>query len=244
MQEYGKEAIIYLDTYTISGSKTSKIRWANNKMDKLGVKTTEYKPLIERNHQIEEQIMDISNEWLAMKKSGELSFMLGTVSFDEPFDRRYFIASNQEGDILGFVVCFPYESNRGYFVDITRRSKDAPLGIMEKLTIDMCKILKEDEVKEVSLGLAPLADIQGNSCVEGIIIHKIFKFMYKYMNSFYGFKALYDYKKKYNPSAWDSKFIAFSSEASIISIGYAMIKAKHPQGVRKLIFDRLLTFIK
>lgn len=244
VQEYGKEAIIYLDTYTISGSKTSKIRWANNKMDKLGVKTTEYKPLIERNHQIEEQIMDISNEWLAMKKSGELSFMLGTVSFDEPFDRRYFIASNQEGDILGFVVCFPYESNRGYFVDITRRSKDAPLGIMEKLTIDMCKILKEDEVKEVSLGLAPLADIQGNSCVEGIIIHKIFKFMYKYMNSFYGFKALYDYKKKYNPSAWDSKFIAFSSEASIISIGYAMIKAKHPQGVRKLIFDRLLTFIK
>lgn len=244
VQEYGKEAIIYLDTYTISGSKTSKIRWANNKMDKLGVKTTEYKPLIERNHQIEEQIMDISNEWLAMKKSGELSFMLGTVSFDEPFDRRYFIASNQEGDILGFVVCFPYESNRGYFVDITRRSKDAPLGIMEKLTIDMCKILKEDEVKEVSLGLAPLADIQGNSCVEGIIIHKIFKFMYKYMNSFYGFKALYDYKKKYNPSAWESKFIAFSSEASIISIGYAMIKAKHPQGVRKLIFDRLLTFIK
>ncbi|AJH01221.1 hypothetical protein LF65_04690 [Clostridium beijerinckii] len=244
VQEYGKEAIIYLDTYTISGSKTAKIRWANNKMDKLGVKTTEYKPLVERNHKIEEQIMGISHEWLTMKKSGELSFMLGTVSLDKPFDRRYFIASNKEGDILGFVVCFPYGSKKGYFVDITRRSKDAPLGIMEKLTIDICKILKEDEVKEVSLGLAPLADIQGNSSVEGVIIHKIFKFMYKYMNSFYGFKALYDYKKKYNPSAWESKFIAFSSEASIISIGYAMIKAKHPQGVRKLLFDRLLTFIK
>lgn len=244
VQEYGKEAIIYLDTYTISGSKTAKIRWANNKMDKLGVKTTEYKPLVERNHKIEEQIMGISHEWLTMKKSGELSFMLGTVSLNKPFDRRYFIASNKEGDILGFVVCFPYGSNKGYFVDITRRSKDAPLGIMEKLTIDICKILKEDEVKEVSLGLAPLADIQGNSSVEGVIIHKIFKFMYNYMNSFYGFKALYDYKKKYNPSAWESKFIAFSSEASIISIGYAMIKAKHPQGVRKLLFDRLLTFIK
>ena len=64
------------------------------------------------------------------------------------------------------------------------------------------------------------------------------------MNSFYGFKALYDYKKKYNPSAWESRFIAYSSEAAMISIGYAMVKAKHPHGIRKLLIDRLLAFIK
>ncbi|MVX62613.1 DUF2156 domain-containing protein [Clostridium chromiireducens] len=244
VQEYGKEAIIHLDTYTISGSKTSKIRWANNKMDKLGIKVTEYKPLIERNQKIEEQIVNVSNEWLTMKKSSELSFMLGTISLDKPFDRRYFIASNPEGELLGFIVCFPYESHKGYFIDITRRSKDAPLGIMEKLTIEICKVLKEDEVKEVSLGLAPLADIQSSHSIEGITVYKFFKFMYKYMNSFYGFKALYDYKKKYNPSVWESKFIAFSAEASILSIGYAMIKAKHPQGIRRLLFDRLLAVLK
>lgn len=244
VQEYGKEAIIHLETYTISGSKTSKIRWANNKMDKLGVNVTEYKPLIERNEKIEKQIVNVSNEWLKMKKSGELSFMLGTISLDRPFDRRYFIATNSDGVVLGVIVCFPYKSQKGYFVDITRRSKDAPLGIMEKLTIDVCKILKEDNVKEVSLGLAPLADIQGGNSIESRIIYKFFKFIYKYMNSFYGFKALYDYKKKYNPSAWESRFIAYSSEASIISIGYAMVKAKHPQGIRKLLIDRVLTFIK
>ena len=244
VQEYGKEAIIHLDTYTISGSKTSKIRWANNKMDKLGIKVTEYKPLIERNEKIEKQIVNVSNEWLKMKKSGELSFMLGTISLDRPFDRRYFIATNSEGIVLGIIVCFPYESQKGYFIDITRRSKEAPLGIMEKLTIDVCKILKEDNVKEVSLGLAPLADIQGGNSIESRIIYKFFKFIYINMNSFYGFKALYDYKKKYNPSAWESRFIAYSSEAAMISIGYAMVKAKHPHGIRKLLIDRLLAFIK
>lgn len=244
VQEYGKEAIIHLDTYTISGSKTSKIRWANNKMDKLGIKVIEYKPLIERNKKIEEQISKVSNEWLGMKKSSELSFMLGTISIDKPFDRRYFIAINPEETVLGFIVCFPYKSQKGYFVDITRRSKDAPLGIMEKLTIDICKILKEDKVEEVSLGLAPLADIQCGKSMESVVIYKFFKYMYKYMNSFYGFKALYDYKKKYNPSAWEPRFIAFSAEASIISIGYAMIKAKHPKGLRKLLYDRILAFIK
>lgn len=244
VQEYGKEAIIHLDTYTISGSKTSKIRWANNKMEKLGIKVTEYKPLIERNQKIEAQISKVSNEWLTMKKSSELSFMLGTISLDQPFDRRYFIASNPEGEVLGLIVCFPYESQKGYFVDITRRSKEAPLGVMEKLTIDICKILKEDEVKEVSLGLAPLADIQSSDSIEGSTVYKLFKFMYRYMNSFYGFKALYDYKKKYNPSAWESKFIAFSAEASILSIGYAMIKAKHPQGLRRLLFNRVVSLFK
>lgn len=244
VQEYGKEAIIHLDTYTISGSKTSKIRWANNKMDKLGIKVTEYKPLIERNDSIEKQIVNVSNEWLRMKKSAELSFMLGTISLDRPFDRRYFIATNSEEQVLGIIVCFPYKSQKGYFIDITRRSKDAPLGIMEKLTIDVCKILKEDNVEEVSLGLAPLADIQCGNSIESRIIYKFFKFIYKYMNSFYGFKALYDYKKKYNPSAWESRFMAYSSEAAIISIGYAMVKAKHPQGIRKLLIDRLLPSIK
>ena len=110
--------------------------------------------------------------------------------------------------------------------------------------MDICKILKEDRVKEVSLGLAPLADIQSCNNIQSIIIHRFFKFIYKHMNSFYGFKALYDYKKKYNPSAWESRFIAFSAEASILSIGYAMIKAKHPQGIRRLLLDRLLELIK
>lgn len=46
------------------------------------------------------------------------------------------------------------------------------------------------------------------------------------------------------PLAWESKFIAFSTEASILSIGYTMIKVKHTQGLRRLLFDRLLAVLK
>jgi lysylphosphatidylglycerol synthetase-like protein (DUF2156 family) len=239
VQEYGKEAIIKLDTYSISGSKTSKIRWANNKMEKMGIKVTEYKPLISRSKIIDNQLFQISDEWLKMKKCGELSFMLGTLSLDKPFDRRYFIACDKHGVILGLIVCFPYKSQKGYFIDITRRRKDAPLGIMEKLTIDICKILKDDKVKELSLGLAPLADIQSSNKIESKIMYICFKFIYKHMNSLYGFKALYDYKKKYNPSAWEPRFIAFSADATIISIGYAIIKAKYHQGIIKMLFNKM-----
>jgi len=244
VQEYGKEAVINLETYTLKGGKTANIRWANNKMEKIGIKVSEYKPLINRNEIIENQINKISNEWLKMKKGSELSFMLGTVSLDKPFDRRYFTASNSEGIILGFMVCVPYKCKEGYFIDITRRSEDAPLGIMEKLTVDICKSLKEENVKEVSLGLAPLADIQRCNNIESIIVHRFFKFIYNNMNSFYGFKALYHYKKKYNPSIWEPRFIAFSSEAWIISILYAMLKAKNPQGIRGVMVDRISELIK
>jgi len=238
LQEYGKEAIINLDSYSISGTKAAKIRWANNKMDKLGIKVTEYKPLLNRDKNIEKQIHIVSNDWLKMKKSSELSFMLGSISLDKPFDKRYFIATNPEGIILGFIVCFPYKSKKGYFVDITRRSQDAPLGIMEKLIIDTCKILKDDEVEEVSLGLAPLADIEYDKTIQSKLLYKTFKFIYENMNSLYGFKSLYEYKKKYNPSAWEPRFIAFSSKIFTPTLGYAILKAKNPKGIQGLIFYR------
>lgn len=244
VQEYGKEAVINLETYTLKGGKTANIRWANNKMEKMGIKVSEYKPLSNRDETIENQINKISDEWLKMKKGGELSFTLGTVSLDKPYDRRYFLARNSEGSLLGFMVCVPYKCREGYFIDITRRSEDAPLGIMEKLTVDICKILKEEKVKEVSLGLAPLADIQSCNNIESVIIHRFFEFIYNHMNSFYGFKALYHYKKKYNPSIWEPRFIAFSSEAWIISILYAMLKVKNPQGIRGILVDRISEVIK
>ena len=238
LQEYGKEAIISLDNFSINGTKAAKIRWANNKMNKLGIKVTEYKPLLSRDKNIEKQIHSVSNDWLKMKKSSELSFMLGSISLDNPFDKRYFIATNSEGIILGFIVCFPYKSKKGYFVDITRRSQNAPLGIMEKLIIDTCKILKNDDVEEVSLGLAPLADIGYDKNIQSKLLYKTFKFIYENMNSFYGFKSLYEYKKKYNPSVWEPRFIAFSSKVFTPALGYAMLKARNPKGIQDVLFYR------
>ena len=238
LQEYGKEAIINLNEYSLAGSKVAKIRWANNKMDKLGVCVSEYLPLIKRDENIENQINIISSDWLKMKGSSELSFTLGTISLDMPFDRRYFIAKDSDGNILGFIVCFPYISKKGYFIDITRRRQSAPLGIMEKLVIGTCEILKKDGVEEVSLGLAPLANINYDKNLQSIVLHGTFKFIYQNLNSLYGFKSLYNYKKKYNPSLWESRYIAFSSKVFTPQIGYAMLKAKNPKGIHNFIFSK------
>ncbi|WP_159433195.1 bifunctional lysylphosphatidylglycerol flippase/synthetase MprF [Clostridium cavendishii] len=229
LQECGKEAIIDLNTYNISDS----IIGFNDKVDKLEIKITEYKPAIKHDKYIEDQIYDISDEWLKMKGSNELSFMRGTISFDYPFEKRYFIAKTIDDKVLGIVVCLPYKFKNGYFIDMVRECKDAPYGIRENLVIEICKILKEEKVKEVSLGLAPFVDIEYKDNTESTFLYKAFKFIYKKMNSIYDFKELYDYKKKYNPSLWESRYIAVSSEISIPSLGYAMMKAKYTKGVKE-----------
>lgn len=238
-QEYGKEAIINLKEYSISGSKTAKVRWANNKMDKMGISVFEYKPHHKRDEEIEEQLANVSSEWLKMKNGSEFAFTMGTLSFDHPYNRRYFVAKDQENSILGFIVCLPYKQNTGYFIDMTRRRQVAPLGIMEKLVIGTCEMLKKEGVAEVSLGLAPLADISYDKTIQSRVLHGTFKLIYKSMNSIYGFKTLYDYKKKYNPSYWEPRYIAFSTKLFTPVIGYAMLKAKNPGGIRELLFSKV-----
>ena len=232
IQEYGKEAIIDLTTYSIAGTKAAKIRWAYNKMTKLGVTVTEYKASDMRNDNIEEQIQNVSEEWLKTKKSSELSFMLGRVSFEKIFDKRFFVAKDENGYVLAFVVCFPYNNKTGYFIDIMRRKQDSPLGIMEKLIIETCQLLKEEGVEQLSLGLAPLANIEYDRNTSSILLHGAFKFIYESMNSFYGFKSLYEYKKKFNPSSWNPRYISFYPKIFTPQIGYAIIKAKNPKGIK------------
>ncbi|MBW9172390.1 phosphatidylglycerol lysyltransferase domain-containing protein [Clostridium estertheticum] len=55
------------------------MRNAINHSSDLGITVSEYKPLEKRDKLIEQQINDVSDEWLKDKSSSELSFMLGAL---------------------------------------------------------------------------------------------------------------------------------------------------------------------
>ena len=119
--------------------------------------------------------------------------MLGTVSLDNPLDRRYFAAYDKENNMLGFIVFSPFAGEKGYYADVIRRENNAPIGGVEKITIEAFKKMKIEGVKWGSLGLDPLANV----VEEGKIAVKLLNFVYEKLNNFYGFKTLHHYKKKY-----------------------------------------------
>jgi len=220
----GEEAMFDLETYNLEGGKAAKIRNAINHASALGITILEYKPLEKRDKLIEQQINDVSDEWLKNKNSSELSFMLGTISLDNPMDRRYFAAHSNKKKMLGFIVFSPFAGGKGYLADITRRRNNAPIGVMEKITIEAFNKMKLEGVKWGTLGLAPPVNATDEEGITG----KLLKLVYEKLNSFYGFKGLYHYKKKYSPTVWENRYIVYYPKLFTPKIAYSIIKAQNP----------------
>ncbi|MFL0266987.1 phosphatidylglycerol lysyltransferase domain-containing protein [Candidatus Clostridium radicumherbarum] len=233
--KYGEEAMFELNTYNLKGGKAAKIRNAINHASALGITVSEYKSLEHRDKLVEQEIENISKEWLKDKKSSELSFMLGTTSIDNPMDRRYFTAYDSEHKMLGFIVFSPFLGGKGYYADVTRRKSDAPIGVMEKITIEAFEKMKLEGAKWGSLGLAPLA----NAADDGKVTGKLLDFVYEKLNSFYGFKSLYHYKKKYGPTSWEPRYLVYYPKLFTPKIAYSIIKAQNPKGVGDFILTQL-----
>jgi phosphatidylglycerol lysyltransferase len=236
--KYGEEAMFELESYNISGSKAAKVRQAINNANRLGIEVFEYKPREKRNKQLEEQIMEVSQEWLAFKKSGELSFLLGSIALDNPMDRRYFVAADSQNIVQGFIVFVPFAGGEGYYSDVTRRRKEAPIGVMEKIVICAFRAMKNEGVKWGSLGLAPLANVrEGEQCKP--ITSLVLELIYEHLNNFYGFKTLHQYKRKYGPTAWEPRYLAYYPGVFTPKIAYSIIKVQNPKGVKDYILQQI-----
>jgi len=179
-----------------------------------------------------------------MKKSGELSFMLGTVSLDNPMDRRYFVAYDPNKKVLGFVVFVPFSGGKGYMADVTRRRKDAPIGVMEKIIIQAFDAMKDEGVEWGCLGLAPLYNVVNTESEQKTIINSLLNYVYEHMNHLYGFKSLYHYKKKYAPTDWEPRYLAYYPNSFTPQIAYSLIKSQNPKGIKEYFLIQLKNIFK
>ncbi|SHI00945.1 DUF2156 domain-containing protein [Clostridium grantii] len=232
--KYGEDATFKLSEYNLAGGKIAKVRAAINHANKAGILVSEYKPLEHKDMKIENEINEVSNEWLKSKKSGELSFMLGGVGLEEPLGRRYFFAKDANDKILGFVVFVPYDANKGYLADITRRRNDAPQGVLEKIIYDAFMIMKEEGVVWGNMGLVPLANLrEENEKVKTVTL--LFEFIYENLNNFYGFKPLYKAKEKYAPTHWVPRYLVYNPKLITPQMAYAIVKIQNPKGIKDYI---------
>ena len=234
--KYGEEAMFDLESYSIRGGKAAKVRQNIHHAQRDGVTVFEYKPLENRDREIETEIEEVSQDWLRIKKSGELSFMLGSVSLAKPGDRRYFAARDSGGRVCAFVVFVPFCG--GYYADVTRRKHDAPLGVMEMIVVRAFETMRSEGVRWGSLGLAPLSNLAGDPRSRPLVA-TLLHYVFEHMNGFYGFKALYQYKCKYAPTDWQARYLAFYPGVFTPQIAYSIVRAQNSGGVRDYLLNRV-----
>lgn len=162
-----------------------------------------------------------------------LQFTMGTVGLKNPMDKRYFYALNSDGKMVAFIVFVPFLGKNGYMADVTRHGKDAPGGVMETIIYQAFQVFKEEGIGYGSLGVAPLAGLDTESKNP---MERLLRFIYDHLNDCYGYRDLYQAKKKYSPTErpteWVPSYYAYLPKYPTPNMLFAAVEIQNPHGIR------------
>jgi phosphatidylglycerol lysyltransferase len=221
----GQEAVLNLAAWSLSGGAVAKVRQFVNKVHREApdVKVVEY-----RRHgstgEDDEQLEEVSAEWLETKSGGEMGFNLGIFSVEDLHDKRTVIARRGDGTIEAFVTWLPYRAGRALVLDAMRHRKDAQPGVMDLLIAESALLFKKEGLDALSLAMAPLANVSEEG--PGSPYDRGVKLIFEHLSAVYGYRTLFQYKKKFAPS-WEARYLVFPRADLLARIAYTLIRVHY-----------------
>lgn len=218
----GQEAIIKIDDFDIQASSLKDVRNSVNKINREGVIFKWYR-LSDIPWKVTTQLDSLHREWLNSRKGPKMTFS-GDFYPLPVEDNAFLVASfNKSDNLIGAFTFFPYKySERPAFsLELMLRSQNSPNSLAEATIAESVRFFKESKITFLSLGLAPLSNLSG---INRGLIGKASKPIFDLLNKFYGFKSLYNFKKKFNP-VWVDKFIAYKGNTDLPGATLAIVQA-------------------
>ncbi|EFA22554.1 bifunctional lysylphosphatidylglycerol flippase/synthetase MprF [Bifidobacterium gallicum] len=255
-----EEMIIDPTTWKTTGKKWQDIRTAINKAKREGI-VDEFTTWDECDADVQDQIVEISEQWSSGKELPEMKFTLGGV--EELKDPRVQIlyCIDADGVVQGVTSWLPtYRDGQviGWTLDFMRHRTDSPNGIMEFLIARMAQRMHDwDEdnpdqlIEFVSLSGAPLtgldspadatSDDDSNMTGTTMLQHSL-AFVANMLEPAYGFKSLYNFKKKFQPIS-KPVYLCYADSAALANIGIAILRAYLP-GLKASQIPSMLSSLK
>lgn len=225
----GEDARLDVNEFNLAGGKFQNLRTARNKAQKNGLSFQWYDAQPHPDHGLEAQLQLLSDNWLKSKHGGEMTFDLG--HFNVPTIREHGVAivRNQENRMEAFATWWPYAQGKGRCLDIMR-AREEVRDVMDFVIVEAIDHFKAQGVVEVSLGNAPLANIdaeaQGH---EPTRQERAVRFLFENFDRFYGYKRLFNFKKKYQPE-WQGRYLAYRPGVTLAMVGLAIAGVHLPRG--------------
>jgi phosphatidylglycerol lysyltransferase len=220
-RKIGEQTRIPLANYVLRGAKFQDLRTACNRAGRDGFTFLWYPGTGPVNRALE--------AGLSAKKGREMAFDMGHFDIDEIRLRGAAVALNAEGRVEAFATWLPYKQDRGRCIDLMRHRSTMP-GLMDFVITESIKTFQARGLDEVCLANAPLA----NTAEPENAHDRAMRYIYKNFNRLYGYKSLFEFKKKYQPQ-WRGSYLACRSTAKLPWIGYAMVNIHVPGGLWKLL---------
>jgi phosphatidylglycerol lysyltransferase len=208
----GEEAIIDLRAFHLEGRKFKDLRNARNKLNRMGCRF-ELVPAADVPLLIP-KLKEISDAWLAMQKTREKGFSIG--SFSQDYLRNFSVAIiRSPSRIEAFANLWQAHGGAELSIDLMRYLPDAPHGIMDFLLCEIMLWGQTQRFRSFNLGMAPLAGLSQRSPVPAWV--RLETLIYRHGEHFYNFRGLRAYKEKWGPQ-WYPKYLATSTGLALPAV--------------------------
>jgi lysylphosphatidylglycerol synthetase-like protein (DUF2156 family) len=227
-----EEAIVDLGSFSLAGGKRAALRSMVHKVTRMGLVVRRYDRAKGPEPAVDEQLEEISGAWLADKRLGEMGFSVGRFSL-ESLDEAFVFVCLDGDRVIAFTTWRPYRGGRAALLDLMRKRKDAPSGTMDILVARALEELRAAGLEEASLANAPLANVgePRGGLEKGVAL------LFENLNAFYGYKNLFQFKKKFAPR-WEGRYLVYPRGVELPRVAYALTGVHGAGGLRRLVLGR------
>lgn len=206
--QVAEETVLDLGQVAFTGKRFQDVRTALNRAKKSGI-TAEWISFPHAPLTIKDQIVAISEEWVADKGMPEMGFTLGGLDEVDDEQVRCLIAVDEDRTVHGVTSWLPvYRDGKvvGWTLDFMRRRSEGFRPAMEFLIASAALKLEEEGVEFLSLSGAPLATIAGDSernanepeaTTFSAMMDSVLDLLGRTLEPVYGFRSLLAFKSKF-----------------------------------------------
>ncbi|CAL9642126.1 bifunctional lysylphosphatidylglycerol synthetase/lysine--tRNA ligase LysX [Streptomyces sp. enrichment culture] len=217
--QLGDEAILHVLDFDLDGRDMRVTRQAVHRVRRLGVtcRVRRHSTLTEDEMR---RIVERADAWRDTET--ERGFSMALDRLGDPADGDCLLAEalDSDGRLLAIQSFVPWGRD-GISLDLMRRDRSAPNGVMEFMVAELCAAAPKLGVRKVSLNFAVFRSVfeEGARIGAGPVL-RLWRRLLLFFSKWWQLEALYRSNAKYHPE-WYPRFLCYAEAASLARVGLA-----------------------
>ncbi|WP_030793111.1 bifunctional lysylphosphatidylglycerol synthetase/lysine--tRNA ligase LysX [Streptomyces sp. NRRL S-920] len=217
--QLGDEAILHVAAFDLDGRDMRVTRQAVNRVRRTGATTRVRRHSTLTDEEMEE-IIDKADAWRDTETERGFSMALDRLGDPEDGDCLLVEALDAEGRLLALLSLVPWGKD-GISLDVMRRDRTAPNGVMEFMVAELCAAAPKFGVRRISLNFAVFRSVfeEGGRIGAGPVL-RLWRKLLLFFSKWWQLEALYRSNAKYHPE-WYPRFICYGDSGALARISLA-----------------------
>ncbi|MEV0253849.1 bifunctional lysylphosphatidylglycerol synthetase/lysine--tRNA ligase LysX [Streptomyces sp. NPDC050732] len=217
--QLGDEAILHVAGFDLDGRDMRVTRQAVNRVRRTGATARIRRHSTLTDEEMEE-IVDKADAWRDTETERGFSMALDRLGDPEDGDCLLVEALDADGRLLALLSLVPWGRD-GISLDLMRRDRTAPNGVMEFMVAELCAAAPRTGVRRISLNFAVFRSVfeEGGRIGAGPVL-RLWRRLLLFFSKWWQLEALYRSNAKYHPE-WYPRFICYGDSGALARISLA-----------------------